>query len=152
MTYSDAWSYFSGNTISQDLYKLCVGKKLGEGIGREVYEWLPNSKYVIKVEMQSKSFQNVIEWESWWSVSYTKKIAKWFAPCQFISPCGTILIQHKTTPASKYPKKLPAFLTDFKKTNYGMIGNKFVCHDYGTNSLMEVGKTVRMKNVTWWDN
>lgn len=50
-----------------------------------------------------------------------------------------------------YPAKVPAFLSDLKRTNYGMAGKFLVCHDYGTNLLFEHGMTTRLKKAEWWD-
>lgn len=54
-------------------------------------------------------------------------------------------------PPGSYPDRMPAFLTDMKRTNYGLIGKQVVCHDYGTNLLMQMGLTKRMKKADWWD-
>jgi len=34
-------------------------------------------------------------------------------------------------PNKPRPKEIPDFFTDIKWDNFGWIGNKFVCHDYG---------------------
>ncbi len=144
--------YFE-NTISKDLMTLVVGEKIGYGMARHVYEYLPDPSLVIKFEIGSKSFQNVIEWETWQRVQWVKKIHEWFAPCVKISDCGTILLQKKThgKDRSKYPDRIPAYLTDTKFSNYGFIGNHLVCHDYGTNTMLENGMTQRMRKVSWFE-
>lgn len=142
--------YFTG-VIAKDLLQLVAGDKLGWGLSRHVYEYLPDPSMVIKFETSSGRFQNVIEWETWERVKYVKNVHQWFAPCIKISSCGMILIQKRTDQRdrAKYPARLPAYLVDNKYQNYGFIGKQFVCHDYGTNSLFENGMTSRMRKVEW---
>ena len=140
------------STMTKDLFELVVGDKIGEGIGRQVFEYLPDPELVIKFEDKGGSFQNVIEWNIWQRVQWVKGVHIWFAPCERISPCGTILLQKKTFTGDKkkYPLKLPAYLTDTQYSNYGfMKGNRFVCHDYGSNLMVENGMTSRMRKVKW---
>lgn len=131
-----------------------LGKPLGDGIGRKVFEsnWENGEgKWVIKIEDCSPGrFQNVTEWNSWSFVKGTKW-AKWFAPIEWISSCGSVLIMRKTKAPIVFPEKMPIFLTDFKRDNYGMIDKQIVCHDYGTNVLMSYGLSNRMKKADWWD-
>lgn len=141
----------SENTVVQrDLFGLLCKERLGYGIAREVWasKVLPNS--VVKVEENAGSFQNVLEWETWQRVKDTE-FARWFAPCEWISANGAVLIQARTTPAAKYPDRLPVFLTDTKRANYGMHKGRFVCHDYGSHLLMERGMVKAMRKVEWWD-
>lgn len=111
---------------------LFLGEKLGEGIARKVYVFRPDPKLVVKIERASCSFQNVLEWEAW---NYLcAKHAKWLAPCRHISPCGSILLQDRADPlrVTEKTKRLPKFLIDVKRQNFGMLGDKMVCFDYGT--------------------
>lgn len=140
------------SVIHRDLFWTMCDTQIGLGMSRSVWssEVLPDS--VIKVEDSACNFQNVLEWETWQRVKWTDH-AKWFAPCEWISPNGSVLIMKKTTPApaDKYPPKLPVFLSDTKRSNYGMIGKQFVCHDYGTHLMMERGMTKLQSKVTWTD-
>ena len=74
-------------------------------------------------------------------------------PCIAISDDGIVLVQKKTTEATKkqYPKKIPNFFTDTKYQNFGIYKGHLVCHDYG-DLLIEKGLTKRMKNAEWWDH
>lgn len=145
-------NYYFNNTLSKDLFNLVAGDKISEGSDRSVYNFALNSDLVVKFETTSKGFQNIMEWETWKVVENDKDAKRWFAPCIQISPCGTILLMEKTTPAprDKYPLKIPAFLTDTKYSNYGILRGKFVCHDYGLHLLMENGLTKRMIKADWW--
>lgn len=141
--------------LSKDLISFVTGKKLGVGIGRNVYEWPFDPKYVLKIESTSMSFQNVREYEIWQEIQYRKDIAKWFAPCDWISPCGIYMLQRKTEqiPQSEYPQKVPSFFFDQKYSNFGVIvengKRRFVAHDYGTFSLTN-GLSGRFKKADWY--
>lgn len=134
--------------MHRELFWTLCDDRIGTGMSREVWssKVLPNS--VIKVESASGKFQNIMEWEIWNWVKGTE-YDKWFAPCEWISPNGSVLIMAKTASAAKYPNKLPVFLTDTKKSNYGMLGNRFVCHDYGVTTLLTFGMSKRERKVRW---
>ena len=117
--------------LDKELWNLVLGYEIGYGRDRTVYMCALNTSFVIKVEYGERSFQNRVEWETWEYVS-GGPYEKWFAPCNRISPCGTLLFQKRTTPVQKLPKKLPAFFTDLKCENFGMFEGRLVCHDYGT--------------------
>lgn len=138
---------------SRDLASLVLGTKLGSGMSRDVYECRLDNAFVVKVENASQDFQNVIEWEIWNNVRYLPNVAKWFAPCQFISPNGIFLIQRRVEKgqARQYPKKVPYFFRDTKYDNFGFLDGRFVCCDYGTFLREDHFDTKRKKAVKWWD-
>jgi hypothetical protein len=140
-----------GAAIHRDAFWLFCDKEIGSGIGRTTYASLVLPDSVIKIEPNARSFQNIVEWETWNAV-YGTEYEKWFAPCEHISANGSVLVMAKTTPIPKgmYPTKMPVFLTDFKEANYGMYEGRIVCHDYGTNALNVYGLTKKMKKVEWW--
>ena len=143
-------------------FDLLCDERIGYGMSRQVFtsKLLPDC--VIKIEDTAGQFQNVVEWETWNRVKGTDA-SRWFAECRWISNSGAILIMERTRPAiaGEYPEKLPVYLCDFKRTNYGMAGSTkrhgapgkewFVCHDYGTNLLFENGMTKRMRKVEWYE-
>lgn len=140
-----------------EAFDLLCDERIGYGMSRQVFtsKLLPGC--VIKVEQDAGRFQNVVEWETWQRVRDTPA-SRWFAECKWISPNGHILIMERTRPAAanEFPDKVPVFLSDLKRTNYGMArsnGEKewFVCHDYGTHLLFEHGMTKRLKKAEWWD-
>lgn len=143
-------------------FDVLCGRRLGTGMSRDVFECRILPECVVKVEETSQHFQNVVEWEAWKIVKDTP-YSRWFAACRWISPNGAVLIMEKTVPAgpADYPDKMPAFLCDFKKNNYGLsyaqdpktgkMFYTFVAHDYGTNLLVENGLSKRMKSVEWLD-
>ncbi|WP_402718482.1 hypothetical protein [Janthinobacterium rivuli] len=123
------------------------------GMSRAVWTSSLVPDCVIKIEERAGYFQNVVEWETWQRVKDTP-LSRWFAACRWISPNGTILVMERTRAAgdAQYPEKMPAFLCDFKRRNYGMSGEFLVCHDYGTNMLFENGMTKRMIKADWSDS
>lgn len=121
-----------------DLRKLVLGKVLGQGGSRVVYENQLDPNTVIKVQME-QPWDNIAEYRLWQEVRWESnsdiegkdrdvKLAKnWLAGCISISDNGHFLIMERTRPLDKdrYPTKIPAFLTDTKYRNYGMIGDRF---------------------------
>lgn len=138
--------------ILRDLMNCALGTKLGGGIGRQVFIYDLNPKFVVKIE--DCGFQNVIEHELWRATQGTQ-FAKWFAPVRHISGLGTVLFMDRTLPAprSAFPKKVPEFLGDLKYSNFGLLNGKLVCHDYGTlcNFLHAMPAKAKMLKAKWWD-
>jgi len=141
-------------TLARDLLNLCTGEFLGCGNGRTVCVFAPDTSLVIKFEHAARSFQNILEWETWERVEECKNIACWFAPCVRISDCGTVLLQKRTEPLPDklVPRMVPQFFTDLKRANWGLYKHKPVCHDYGKHLLMEVGMTTKLRKADWWDD
>lgn len=138
--------YDMSETCKRDLIGAIFGEHIGSGASRQTYVYEPNEAYVIKLEDKAKWFQNIEEWNTWLTVKDTKH-AKWFAPCAWISPCGTILLQRRTeiVCAKGIPSKIPDYFTDLKLSNFGLLDGRFVCHDYGIIKLSEIGlKSSRM--------
>jgi hypothetical protein len=138
--------------VRRDGLSLFVGKYINGGIGRSVYNYSLDSRYVIKIETASRSFQNQMEWQIWTDVRDTKW-AKWFAPCIRISSCGMWMLQEKTEPLPEgmYPDRIPNFFTDLKYANYGYLNGQVVAHDYGYTFLNERAFAVgRMCKSDWW--
>jgi hypothetical protein len=128
-----------------------LGKKLGGGIGRSVFVYELNPRFVIKVE--ERGYQNIIEWELWKLVKDMPPHRRWLAPCRSISGFGSILLMDRTLPAprSKYPEKMPAWLGDYKYSNFGLLQGRLVCHDYGSFVNQSNGVNGKMRKADWWD-
>lgn len=140
------------NIVLKDVFNMLCGEQIGSGSARVVYRCELDKEMIVKVEAAAGSFQNIVEWETWNRVKGTR-YERWFAPCLRISPTGTVLVMARTIEPlnSQFPKKLPVFLTDTKRANYGIYKNKFVCHDYGTNLLMEYGMCDKTRRAEWWE-
>jgi hypothetical protein len=141
------------STVHRDAFWLLCDQRIGSGMSRAVYTSPLFPDAVIKVEDGAGRFQNVMEWELWQLVS-GQEAEKWFAPCLHISPCGTILVMARTyqPEPSQYPDRMPVFLADFKRKNYGMYNGRLVCHDYGTCLAMQEGFiTKAMRKVAWYN-
>lgn len=136
--------------IHKEFFRMLIGKQLGRGMSRTVYAFKLNPDLVIKVEEGRESFQNVREWEYWHEMK-DSPVARWLAPCLYISPCGTVLVQGRVhgLDHSKYPKKIPHFFTDTKYNNFGLYKGRFVCMDYG-NIPFAKGVTSKIVKADWW--
>lgn len=143
--------------VHVEAFDLLCDERIGRGMSREVFSSKLLPDCVIKIEQGAGQFQNVVEWETWQRVRDTPA-SRWFAACKWISPNGHILIMERTRPPapSEFPDKVPVFLTDLKRTNYGMAKSDgerewFVCHDYGTHLMFEHGMSKRLRKADWWD-
>lgn len=136
--------------LSRELLEFVCGDRLGAGMSREVFRFNLDPKFVIKFEPMEHRFQNIEEMTAWQTVEYTE-YAKWFAPCRFISGCGRVMLQEYAEPlaACNLPDKVPAFFTDLKPGNWGMLNKHPVALDYGRTLLMTVGLTKRLRKANW---
>jgi len=148
ITHEDVYECF-GNTLNRDFFYMIIGKVLGHGEFRVVYEHRHRDDLVLKFETNGESFQNIAEWEFWQDNKGNKRVAAWLAPCEFISPCGIVLAMKKTTKPDKpdFPNVIPEFLVDLKHKNFGMLNGKLVAHDYG---LYNVTIPTKRKKAKWW--
>lgn len=126
-----------GILVSSDLLNLLLGPKLGEGSFRKVYQLESDPGKVLKVEVPSQSFYNVMEWEIWQEAP--AKWRKWLAPCFDISPSGCALIQAKVERVERRPRNIPSFLDDNKLSNWGKYNGRIVCCDYGHHRFFKDG-------------
>ncbi len=138
-----------GTTVNRDFLRMIAGDILGAGAFRIVFQHEHRKDLVLKFEPRAHSFHNIAEWDFWHDNKNRKSVARWLAPCAFISPCGAILAMKKTSkPQLKdYPKKLPRFLTDLKRKNFGLYKGKLVAHDYG---LYRVNVPTDRARADWW--
>lgn len=129
--------FLHGGPVSYDTFRLICGDHIGSGCYRDVFVFEFDHTKVVKFETRASSFENVMEWKAWERVKdETGPLGRWLAPCRFISPNGAVLIQDRTTPPPegyKWPEKVPGFMTDLKRGNFGLIKRRLVCHDYGLN-------------------
>lgn len=139
----------SDDLLHREAFELLCGELIASGMSRSVYVFRLDTEYVVKVEdRNTQTFQNVSEWQAWQAVKDTP-YRRWFAPIAQISGNGRILIMKRTKPATKFPERMPAFLGDFWKQNYGTLDGRLVCHDYGVHYLYERGLTSRMLRAKW---
>lgn len=140
------------NVVSDIITSLC-GRSIGGGSFRDVFEYQLDQSYVVKIEPLNTNC-NTVEWMIWLEVQHLVGdmawVKEWFAPVLWISPTGKVLVMKKTEekPNKKRPEKIPAFFWDVKADNFGWIGNKFVCHDYGQFHNM-IHYPRKMKKVRW---
>jgi hypothetical protein len=139
------------NPAFEDAFNLLCHHKLGSGIHRDVFECRINPQLVVKVEndLPWRYFANVLEMKFWNDNQDREAIAKWLAPCEYLSPDGLVLLQRRCEPlrdSDQLPEKLPSFLTDVKKDNYGLLDGRIVCFDYALNIP---SPSTRPKKVIW---
>lgn len=146
-----------GETITNDMLRLLLGKRLGKGQARDVYECAFNKELVVKIEArigkEAAPFSNVIE-HAIWHESEGTEWRRWLAPCDWISPFGTALIMSKTTPMTEAerPRDVPSFLSDLQPSNWGMLDGRPVAHDYGNNAVYHLAlKHAVIERGAWHD-
>lgn len=143
----------SESTQFEDLKGLLFGEALGFGVHRKVGVYNLDKTLVVKCALDTPNV-NVLEYEMWIMVCDTD-IAKWFAPCVDISPCGMFLIQKRVEnrPYREYPQMIPSFFGDTKYSNYGWLDGNFVCVDYASFMYTSISHkwNGRLKKADWWE-
>jgi hypothetical protein len=149
-----------GQVYGDDAYTLLCGEQIGAGMSRIVFACPLNDNWVVKLETNDTAepvWQNVREYTVWKYVqAHWPCLEKWFAPIHTISGSGHWMIQHRTQPVGveelkKRVPRVPAFFCDLKDANWGRIGKRYVCHDYGTASVMDgIGLTAKLRKANWW--
>jgi len=138
--------------LATDALDLLCGKQLGEGVYRSVFECALRRDWVVKLETQDsdkRTFANVHEWSFWDKYCDQSAVARWLAPCEKLSPDGRILLQQRCDPLPldyHLPHKLPAFLTDIKRANFGLLDGKLVCVDY---AFVDMTPDKRLRVAYW---
>jgi len=139
--------------VALDFVTSICGNSIGFGIYRSVFDYNLDDKFVVKIEPLNTGC-NLVEYMIWEEVKglsgSLEWVKEWFAPVKWISPNGRILIMKKTKEdyKKKKPEGIPSFLWDVKEDNFGWIGNKFVCHDYGQFYNM-IHYPKKMRKVNW---
>lgn len=134
-----------GQDTLRELASLCLGRQLGHGMSRNVFESNANPDVVIKVENYADHKQNVMEWLVWNQFKDVKGIGKWLCPCYKLSHSGTFLVMAKARDLDprEQPKRIPSFISDNKLENFGMFEGRVVLRDYGTITLALGDKLVK---------
>jgi hypothetical protein len=139
------------HATAEDAFNLLCHTKLGSGIHRDVFECRIDPKLVVKVEtdLPWRFFANVFEMKLWNENQHCDAVAKWLAPCEYLSPDGLLLLQRRVEPlrdSDKLPDKLPSFLTDIKRENFGLLDGRIVACDYALNIA---NSSTRLKRAPW---
>jgi hypothetical protein len=144
----------TNHSVSNDLLTSVLGEFIGEGYSRKVFEYALDNKYVVKVEMEDAPICNITECLIYSEVTELcgnlEWVKDWFAPVKWMSANGRLLLMQRTyeKPNKKKPEKVPKFLWDIKQRNFGWIGGKYMCHDYGQFYNM-ISYPKRMQKVDW---
>lgn len=131
--------------------KTICGKQIAQGCSRTVYECKLDSKWVVKIETYPDSFNNFIEWKVWQEICHWKRTRKYFAEVLWTNHNFRVLVMRKANMNSSkpYPKRVPGFFSDLHGTNYGFIGKRFVCVDYGGTIITTGWDKVNYKKGKW---
>lgn len=134
----------------EDCFNMLCGEKIGKGIHRTVFECKIRPDLVVKVEDDyMRYFANVMEDKFWTDNQFYKKVADWLAPIEFLSPDARILLMRRVDPLKQsdtLPDKIPSFLSDVKRDNFGWLDGRLVCVDY---AWTVPNPSVRLKKVEW---
>jgi hypothetical protein len=142
---------FFESITAKEFFNLFADEQIGKGVFRTVFRGTDKT-LVLKYEHDPKSFCNVNEWQIWNKVKNDRALKRWFAPCVDISPCGTWLVQKyaENIKREQFPKRVPAFLTDFQVANWGKFNGRIVCRDYGHNLALDRGISRAMRKPYLW--
>lgn len=139
--------------VALDFVTCLCGEFISAGTFRSVFNHNLDGGYVVKVEPQNTSC-NLVEYMIYEEVHHLTGdldwVKDWFCPVTWISPNGRILVMKKTRQYEnrKKPEKVPKFLWDVKSENFGWVGNKYMCHDYGQFYNM-INYPRGMKKIIW---
>lgn len=165
--FETAKSLIDSPHVGMDLIMCQLGPHIGSGTFRAVHESALDAKYVFKVEFghsrkdghdtgMNNSFCNIQEYLLWQEIEGLKGplawVKDWFAPVEWISPAGHVLCMQRTyeMPEKERPETMPEFLWDVKQSNFGWIGDKFVCHDYAhVHAFIHYRKRMRTVKGRW---
>lgn len=153
-TVKDIIELFDNADIMMAYHDMLCGNLIGEGCSRVVYECDYDKSCVVKIHKKVDRLpsDNILEWELWEMVKgMTNDVPKWFAPCVRISENGRILIQKKTTPLTDKQwnelKEIPTYLSDIKRSNFGMYKGYVCMHDYAF-TLYRLGISSKMRKIS----
>lgn len=144
-------AYFETLT-GKELFEFICGDLLGWGIHRTVFVYKPDPTCVIKFQ-NAPGFQNAKEWELWNDVKHEPFIHRWLAPCVSISENGIWLVQKRTKPLPenyKLPERVPRFMTDLKRQNFGIFERCLVTHDYANHLCVNYALSKATKKADWF--
>lgn len=119
-----------------------LGKELGKGKSRVVYEHGENPNWVIKVSVSDdKLNQNLNEAKTWERLRGRPE-AEWVAPVVDYCKQGTWLVMMKVEPITKekHPKESewPKWMDDVRSyKNWGWFEGRIVLCDYGYPKLLQ---------------
>lgn len=134
----------------QDAFNMLCGDVIGRGVHRTVYDCPLRPDLVVKVEHKfARFFANVLESRLWTDAEDHAPVARWLAPVEFVSPDARLLLMRRADPVPadyRLPDKVPSFLSDVKRDNFGILDGRLVCIDY---ALTTPDMSLRLKRAYW---
>lgn len=146
--------YF-GPIDSHELIAEFLGEFIAKGVTREVYACKVNPAYVIKIAKSSEGVAaNVLEHSIWaYAEMMPESVSQWFCPCVSISSHGSVLVMRRAEPVSEeeLPQEVPAYFTDLKPDNWGLLEGKPVCVDYANTLIYNGFHAKKTRKANWSD-
>ena len=128
--------------------------EIGRGTTRKVFAIDGNLHWVVKYEMYGEApLANMMEYSIWKACEHYEPGRKWLAPCGPLDLGGKFLLQRRVaTPPDDFvwPDRIPNWLTDTKKRNFGLLDGRLVACDYAMDLPLAKGISTRMWKVNWW--
>jgi hypothetical protein len=112
-----------------------IGKFIAEGKTRRVYEYVPDSSYVVKINKNKDFDNNLFEYNTY---LYFKKINLdyWLSPCKYEN---NLFLMKKTESVPPGEYNIPCYFSAVNR-NWGMTEKKLVRIDYSWNFIQENNK------------
>lgn len=111
-----------------------IGKLIGEGKSRLVYEYLPDPNWVVKINKENVNYFGIeavhdANADEYFWYNELKKIGlhTWLAECKYSNDLFLMRRAGNLTPG-KYA--IPMWFKDTNADNWGLINNKLVSIDY----------------------
>jgi len=148
-------TYYWTQQVKSFKAKEVLGTLIGKGFYREVYDYIPDSRLVIKkiIPREKCLHENKNEFENWSKLREVSVINKLLVPVIDISHCGRFLLMEKTTPLAEFklenlPKEVPYGYGDGHPNQLSLYKNNIVIHDYGCNLLKP--RLMRINPESFW--
>ena len=122
-----------------------LGKYLGEGFRRVVYDYTEDPGVVVKFLKNLEDNHNQVEYDNWQKMKDTER-GKWLAPCHYLSEDCRFLLQTKVKILDEAPSEIPDWIKNLgdwsfggnKSKHWGMLGDQVVLVDYGDKELWNI--------------
>lgn len=142
---------YSNRSSAQFKRRFC-GRKIGEGSYRQVYEFLIDDRFIVKIQ-RLPAFENNLESFIWDEICSSPNIYRYFAEVIWKNNNGTVIVMEKIKVLSnsdrKLPARVPAFFSDLHPGNYGFKGRQIVCCDYGNSAITLGWNKLKTKKCEW---
>ncbi|CAL4868120.1 hypothetical protein MMA231_02394 [Asticcacaulis sp. MM231] len=114
-----------------------LGRIIGRGVNRTVYDWIGRDDVVIKVQNRLPCRANYTEWLLYNQMRGAPALKTLFARVWALSDTGHYLVMERLAPLPEDAllPPFPTFLTDRKRENFGLSPAGVKCLDYSEIDL-----------------